>query len=415
MSASGSGAGPRIPTTASGPRPRSPLATEYRARLRTLLAHVQDLEDEALARIVDELRRLKTALVEWLARAGVRAGVAGTAAALDVQAVVQEITARVNEFAARLGGIAVAAASRAVHAGALMVDGVLKPALVAASAASASAHEDRRRAPPPSSLQPGARAPTLPAPPRGFGPGPTLQPGGPFPGLHAPPASGRPGAPPSPPAPPRLPPIVLTPPAPGEGPGRLPGVSVRGIFPVIPDGLERATQELAAEEMTKLTTNLRQGMLAGVRRAALGGLSPSEAMKVVDQALPSTVRGPRLTEGIGASAERIVRTQVSRAFNIATNRRAKDLAAELAKLRGGAGGDAKRALVRKQWVATIDARTRPDHLAAHGQEVGIDEPFIVGGEQLDHPGDPAGSAAEVINCRCRVVTVLPENPEDLFA
>jgi len=32
----------------------------------------------------------------------------------------------------------------------------------------------------------------------------------------------------------------------------------------------------------------------------------------------------------------------------------------------------------------------------------MDEPFIIGGESLDYPGDPSGSAANVINCRCSV-------------
>jgi len=54
----------------------------------------------------------------------------------------------------------------------------------------------------------------------------------------------------------------------------------------------------------------------------------------------------------------------------------------------------------KQWLATEDERTRPDHAAAHGQVVPINEPFSVGGEPLQYPGDPGGSAENVMNCRC---------------
>lgn len=57
----------------------------------------------------------------------------------------------------------------------------------------------------------------------------------------------------------------------------------------------------------------------------------------------------------------------------------------------------------KAWLATGDARTRPEHLAADGQEVPLDAPFIVGGEALYYPGDPLGSAANVINCRCTLL------------
>lgn len=54
----------------------------------------------------------------------------------------------------------------------------------------------------------------------------------------------------------------------------------------------------------------------------------------------------------------------------------------------------------KQWLATGDNRTRPTHVDADGQEVGLDEYFEVGGSELLYPGDPSGPADEVIDCRC---------------
>jgi uncharacterized protein with gpF-like domain len=60
---------------------------------------------------------------------------------------------------------------------------------------------------------------------------------------------------------------------------------------------------------------------------------------------------------------------------------------------------------RKEWMATLDDRTRDDHADADGQVVGIDEPFDVGGESLMYPGDPSGSADEVIQCRCSELPV----------
>jgi HK97 family phage portal protein len=59
-------------------------------------------------------------------------------------------------------------------------------------------------------------------------------------------------------------------------------------------------------------------------------------------------------------------------------------------------------ILNKVWLATDDARTRPDHAAADGQEVPMDDPFIVGGEELMQPGDPSGSAGNIIQCRCTV-------------
>lgn len=60
----------------------------------------------------------------------------------------------------------------------------------------------------------------------------------------------------------------------------------------------------------------------------------------------------------------------------------------------------------KEWDSSGDQRTRDDHFAADGQRVPFDQPFIVGGEALMFPGDPNGSAGNVINCRCRERTVI---------
>lgn len=57
----------------------------------------------------------------------------------------------------------------------------------------------------------------------------------------------------------------------------------------------------------------------------------------------------------------------------------------------------------KEWLATDDERTRDTHVEANGQTVPIDQPFSVGDDSLMYPGDPAGSDAEVINCRCTIV------------
>lgn len=63
---------------------------------------------------------------------------------------------------------------------------------------------------------------------------------------------------------------------------------------------------------------------------------------------------------------------------------------------------------KKEWLATGDKRTRPDHVIADGQVVAIDKPFKVGGYEMMYPGDPAGAASQVVNCRCTVLPVIEE-------
>jgi uncharacterized protein with gpF-like domain len=57
---------------------------------------------------------------------------------------------------------------------------------------------------------------------------------------------------------------------------------------------------------------------------------------------------------------------------------------------------------KREWIATSDESTREDHSSASGQKTSMDEPFQVGGESLMYPGDPSGSAEQIINCRCQV-------------
>jgi len=61
---------------------------------------------------------------------------------------------------------------------------------------------------------------------------------------------------------------------------------------------------------------------------------------------------------------------------------------------------------KKRWRAANNKRTRKDHREANGQEVDIDKPFIVGGEKLMHPGDPRGSAKQIVKCRCSMQAVF---------
>lgn len=53
----------------------------------------------------------------------------------------------------------------------------------------------------------------------------------------------------------------------------------------------------------------------------------------------------------------------------------------------------------RMWVSQRDERVRDDHWDADGQIVALNEPFVVGDEKLDFPGDPSASPAQTANCR----------------
>ncbi len=58
---------------------------------------------------------------------------------------------------------------------------------------------------------------------------------------------------------------------------------------------------------------------------------------------------------------------------------------------------------RKGWVTAGDSDVREAHVTAgyrYAEGIAVDLPFQVAGELLMYPGDPSGSAGNIINCRC---------------
>jgi uncharacterized protein with gpF-like domain len=131
------------------------------------------------------------------------------------------------------------------------------------------------------------------------------------------------------------------------------------------------------------------------RGAATGESIPTIAARV-DEVLTTT--GTEIWSG---RAVTVARTETIGALNAGRQDAFTAVADEL-------GGE-----FEQQWLATIDARTRPEHSAADGQRVPIGEPFIVGGEPLMGPGDPTGSAENVINCRCTTLLLRPDEDVDM--
>jgi len=66
----------------------------------------------------------------------------------------------------------------------------------------------------------------------------------------------------------------------------------------------------------------------------------------------------------------------------------------------------------KGWLCAFVEDSREEHKKADSDysdnTIPLDEPFLVGGEELQYPGDPAGSAAMICNCLC---TTFPEVKE----
>lgn len=133
--------------------------------------------------------------------------------------------------------------------------------------------------------------------------------------------------------------------------------------------------EAIRRRITQVADTTRSQIVAAVARGYADGLGQAGVGGYVEDLIPGMAT---------ARAAMIARTETHGAANFG--------AVEAARETG--------LILDKEWIAAEDERSREDHALASGQVVGVNEPFIVGGEALMHPGDPAGSADQVINCRC---------------
>lgn len=178
--------------------------------------------------------------------------------------------------------------------------------------------------------------------------------------------------------------------------------------PVLQDTLKQSLMQFAEEigsddpwEMEGQTTlNFLAKRENRIRDAARG--IHDEIKRELDQGLQAGETNAELAD------------RVRRAFNGISKDRAETIAAtEITAAYGYARHDAMGGLGidRKQWLSAQDGRVRDTHMRADGQEVGMDEPFIVelkdgGSEELMYPGDEKGSAENVIRCRCVELAVM---------
>jgi ADP-ribosyltransferase exoenzyme/Phage Mu protein F like protein len=168
------------------------------------------------------------------------------------------------------------------------------------------------------------------------------------------------------------------------------------IHAVLPDAVPKITYDLA----TTFLANARN-RLAGIgdhiwsdmrTQLALG----YEAGESIEQ-LATRIRGvAKISE---PRAKTVARTEVVPAANFGS----------LQQLKVAGFTDEE---CQKEWLATNDVRTREAHRLADGQRVGVSQPFQVDGDFLQVPGDPAGRADNVINCRCTVAYVFAGDEEE---
>jgi SPP1 gp7 family putative phage head morphogenesis protein len=106
---------------------------------------------------------------------------------------------------------------------------------------------------------------------------------------------------------------------------------------------------------------------------------------------------------------KVMADRVRERFNGISRSRARTIARTEAGAAFGAGrqfGMEDAGIELKEWHTSGLDNVRATHREANGQQVPVDEPFIVGGVEMMYPGDENGPPEEVINCRCVSLPVV---------
>ncbi len=157
--------------------------------------------------------------------------------------------------------------------------------------------------------------------------------------------------------------------------GSAPEKKDRGLIDIAMTAVDGWIDTQAARRVTRITAQVEEE----IRRAIQEGHAAEEGTRAIGRRIRTSVDGMSR-----ARSEMIARTD--------THAAAEHGSYEMAL---ASGID-----LEKDWGSTEDNRTRRTHAEADGQTVGVFDLFRVGETLLRYPGDPDGSAEEIINCRC---------------
>lgn len=155
------------------------------------------------------------------------------------------------------------------------------------------------------------------------------------------------------------------------------GIRLGAVLPEVDPRQLVAMRAFMTDRMTDVGAQARRRITGQLGLAIAGASTPHAATTAIAGVL----------DGSRARALTITRTEIGRAFSVATQER-QTMAREV--LPG----------LRKQWRRSGKVHARPTHDIADGQVVDVDAPFLVGGHELMYPRDPAAPASETVNCGC---------------
>lgn len=160
------------------------------------------------------------------------------------------------------------------------------------------------------------------------------------------------------------------------------GQSVEPLLPLLDVQVLTQLRRFTALRLKDVGSDAATRIGRQLSLVTIGARTPFEAIRDVQR---------NLGNDTPQRATTIVRTEVGRAFAIASQQRLEQSAALVPGL-------------KKQWRRSGKIHSRWGHDSADGQVQDVAKPFVIpsndGPQELMHPHDPKAPVAEVINCGC---------------
>ena len=161
------------------------------------------------------------------------------------------------------------------------------------------------------------------------------------------------------------------------------GIRILGVLPEVDLRQLMAMRTFLVDRMKDVTAEVATKVKRQIGLVMIGALSPADATTGIS----GMVLGGR------SRAITILRTEMGRAFSVATQERQTQAAEHLPGL-------------KKQWRRSGKVHSRIAHDVADGQIVDVDKPFVIGGVELMYPRDPKAPAKETVNCGCVQLPIM---------
>lgn len=137
-------------------------------------------------------------------------------------------------------------------------------------------------------------------------------------------------------------------------------------------------------------------------RALKRGLDLAYGKKQITASVTSSILQGKSIKHMADDLQKRI-TTMSRDSAIRTARTAVTGAQNAGRMDSYAAAEKMGIKLKKEWLATLDARTRHSHAMLDGEQVAQDKKFSNG---CRFPGDPQGPPWEIYNCRCTLIAAV---------